>query len=100
MATNAKRRKPQVNVSLSDRDRLLADVVAAADGVSVAELLRGPVERYLRRREGEQEIKTALEAIERHRSARASKRARKRGASVTSITRQRRAKGARRGKAG
>jgi protein involved in polysaccharide export with SLBB domain len=45
------RKRPQLNVLLSDRDRWVLDLIAAARGVTVAEIARDQIAAFIRKQE-------------------------------------------------
>lgn len=57
-------KKPQLNTSLTDRDRWVLDVIAAARGVSAAALVREQVEAFLRSEEDRPAIRRLIRAAE------------------------------------
>ena len=60
----------QVNITLDSHWRLVLRVVAEADGVSVPEVLRPVVMRYLKRRMQDEDLREAVSRIESLRRAR------------------------------
>jgi hypothetical protein len=70
IASRASSASQQVNFTLDPHWRLVLRVVAEAEGVSVPDLLRPVVMRYLRRRMKEEDLREAVSRIESHRKAR------------------------------
>lgn len=60
----------QVNFTLDEHWHLVLRVIAEADGVSVPELIRPVVLRYLRNRLRDEDLREAIARIEQHRLAR------------------------------
>lgn len=60
----------QVNFTLDPHWRLVLRVVAEAEGLSVPDLLRPVVMRYLQRRMKDEDLREAVRRIESHRRAR------------------------------
>lgn len=91
--------REQVNVSVDSRILLVLRTAAARDGVSVSELLRPEVEKYVRRRLRDEHLAEAVEQIQSSRQREEERRAERRGgARVTSLARE--PSGPRRRKAG
>jgi len=57
-------RKPQLNILVSERDRWVLDLLAAARGVSLPTLLRPVVEAYLREQEQDDDVHRLISAAE------------------------------------
>lgn len=70
ITTRARAHSQQVNITLDAHWRLVLRVVAEADGVSVPDLLRPVVMRYLRRRMQNEDLREAITRIESLRKAR------------------------------
>jgi hypothetical protein len=70
IASRASNASQQVNFTLDPHWRLVLRVVAEAEGVSVPDLLRPVVIRYLKRRMKNEDLLEAVSRIESHKKAR------------------------------